>query len=191
MRLSVEELLARVRPYWPATDEYSWRQERSPERERLDAYWMEEWRRRRDEWRGFRAELQQDLPRYKVYNATSPSDAGFRCSIYLPARRRRYPRVQLVVGCMSMLAPVYMIYGLQYDYRHSLSSNDRLFFGELPAVMLKPAKALARRLESRFGVTALPPELAATPVPFYVDLQVPPHATLFHALFTSEPTSIP
>lgn len=66
-----------------------------------------------------------------------------------------------------------------------------LFFEELPPLMREPAAALARQFEACLGVTALPPALAATPVPFYVDWREPPHTTLFHALFTSEPDNVP
>ena len=82
---------------------------------------------------------------------------------------------------------------MQYPRRRPLGSLDerRLFFNALPHSMLRPAAVLARRMEARFGVTALPPELAATPVPFYVDWREPPHTTLFHALFSSEPDNVP
>jgi hypothetical protein len=54
---------------------------------------------------------------------------------------------------------------------------------------LLPAWRVGARL--LLGVTALPAELAAAPVPLYVDWCVPPDSTLFHALFSSEPDTVP
>jgi hypothetical protein len=70
-------------------------------------------------------------------------------------------------------------------------SNEQLFFEQLPPELREPAEAMARGMEARFGVSALPPAVAATPVPLFVDVQSPPHTTLFHALFSSHPVSVP
>lgn len=190
MTLSLAELLASARPYWLADDGYQSRHAWSPEDERRSANWKQQWRTRGAEWKALLADVQRELPRHRVREATHLDDAGFRCAIHLPSRRERFPREQLVVGCLSMIAPVYMVYGLQYDDRRE-PLGHRLFFGSLPPVLLRPAATLARRMEARFGVTGLPPELAATPVPLYVDNREPPHTTLFHALFSSEPARVP
>ena len=49
MTPSVEELLAIARRYWRSDNEYQLRGERSPETDRLQALWKQEWRRM-DEW---------------------------------------------------------------------------------------------------------------------------------------------
>ncbi|MBZ4335525.1 hypothetical protein K8556_32330 [Corallococcus sp. AS-1-12] len=53
------------------------------------------------------------------------------------------------------------------------------------------AEVVAQRIEANYGATALPLEVAQTPVPLYVNFMKPPETTLFHALFTSEPWNIP
>jgi hypothetical protein len=54
-----------------------------------------------------------------------------------------------------------------------------------------PADIIARRIEATFGANMLPREMARTPVPLYVQWKEPPETTLFHALFTSQPESLP
>jgi hypothetical protein len=193
MTPSAEELLAIARQYWRADNEYQLKGERSPETDRLHTLWKQEWQRM-DEWRAMLEELRQELPGFSVNQVTTTSDACFRCAIYPPKEQREGLRVQVVVGCMSIIAPVYTVYGLQYEYRPKKllkSSNEQLFFDALPPELRAPADAIARRIESRFSVSRLPPEITATPIPLFVDLKRPPHATLFHALFSSEPLSVP
>jgi hypothetical protein len=194
MTLTVEELLDRARPYWPADLEWFMRGEDTPEAARRFALWDREVKQRGREWYAMLADLRQDLPGFSVNMVTAPSDTCFSCSAYLPKKQRTPPLVQLVVGCMSMIAPVYMVYGLQYESRPKKRpkySNEQLFFDALPPELREPADAVAHRIESRFGASRLPLDLAATPVPLCVDLTCPPHTTLFHALFTTSPTSIP
>jgi hypothetical protein len=191
MTPSLDELLARVRPYRRTDDVYASRHERSPEDERLYALWTQE-EHRLEQWEALLAQLRADLPRYRIEDVSHPRDAGLRCTLDPPVLEGSELHRQVVVGCLSLLAPVYMVYGLQYPRRgHRSFEERRLFFNALPHSMLRPAAVLARRLEARFGVIALPPELAATPVPFYVDWREPPHTTLFHALFSSEPDNVP
>jgi hypothetical protein len=97
----------------------------------------------------------------------------------------------VVVGCVSILAPVYAIYGLQLGYRGKQRIDERIFLEELPPEMQAPAELVARKLEATFGLTALPRELARTPVPVIVEPKEPPHTTLFDALFISRPESVP
>jgi hypothetical protein len=194
MTLTVEELLARARSYWPADLEWLMRGEDTPETARRFALWDREVQQRGGEWYAMLADLRQDLPGFGVHMVTAPSDTCFSCSVYPPKEQKKPPLVQLVVGCMSMIAPVYIVYGLQYEYRprkRPKFSNHQLFFDELPPELRGPADAVARRIEARFGASRLPPEIAATPVPLCVDIICPPHATLFHALFTTSPESIP
>lgn len=193
MTPSTEELLAIARKYWPADEDSYLRGERSPEAARLEERWNEAMPRMR-EWRALVADLQQQLPGFSVREVTTTSDACFRCAIYPPQEQRKPPLTQVAVGCMSVLAPVCTVYGLQYEYRPRQLlriSNERLFFEQLPTELREPAEALARQMEARFGVSALPPEVAATPVPLFVDVQSPPRTTLFHALFSSHPLSVP
>jgi hypothetical protein len=194
MTLTVEELLSRARPYWPTDPECVMRGEDTQETARRFALWDREVKQRGGEWYAMLADLRQELPGFGVHMVTAPSDTCFSCSAYPPKEQEKPPLVQLVVGCMSMIAPVYMVYGLHYESRPKKfykNSNHQLFFEELPPELRGPADAVARRIESRFGASRLPPDLAATPVPLCVDILCPPHATLFHALFTTHPDSIP
>ncbi len=65
------------------------------------------------------------------------------------------------------------------------------FFEPLPPEMRSPADVMARNIEEIFGFNALPREIAEIPVPLIVHWKEPPHTRLFHALFTSEPESLP
>jgi hypothetical protein len=97
----------------------------------------------------------------------------------------------VVVGCVSILAPVYTVYGVRYEYSRGKRLRDEVFFEPLPAEMRGPAGVIARGIEATFGVSVLPRELAGTPVPLFVDPREPPDTTLFHALFISQPASVP
>jgi hypothetical protein len=57
--------------------------------------------------------------------------------------------------------------------------------------MVFPASVVARKIEATFGCSVVPREIAETPVPLFIEFKAPPETTLFHALFTSEPSSIP
>lgn len=195
MKLTVQELIARASHYWPADFEWHARGERPPEIDRLFGLYKQEWPRRGAQWLALVADLRQELPGYSIYNSTVPSDPSFRCTLR-PPKEQRQPRLeQMVVGCLSLIAPVYAVYGLEYEYEYKRgkrlqSSNNRLFLDELPQELREPADIVARRMEAHFRVERLTPDVAATPVPLYVDLTFPPHATLFHALLSSHPDSV-
>ncbi|HZI09562.1 MAG TPA: hypothetical protein VE153_04165 [Myxococcus sp.] len=194
MKLTVEELIARASLYWPADFEWYERGERAPENDRRLALCKQQWQQRGEQWTALVADLRQQLPGYSIHNATAPSEPCFRCSVYLPEKQLKPRLVQVVVGCLSMIAPVYTVYGLQYEFRPKKfykKSNQQLLLDPLPPEMLAPADVVARRIEARFDAERLTPEVAATPVPLYVDITFPPHATLFHALISEQPTSVP
>ncbi|WP_434383083.1 hypothetical protein [Melittangium boletus] len=50
---------------------------------------------------------------------------------------------------------------------------------------------MARTIETVLGYSALPREVAETPVPFVAGWLEPAHTTLFHVLFTNDPSNIP
>lgn len=194
MAMTVEELLARARHYWPADFEWYSRGEEAPETARRFALWAREWQERGNPWRAMLEELGKDLPGVSIREVTAPSDICFRCAVRLPEQQKPAPLVQVLVGCLSMIAPVYTVYGLQYEYRPRgppRRMNERLFLKDLPPEMREPADAIARRMEVTFGVGRLPPDVAATAVPLYVGITAPPHAMLFHALFSDQPDSVP
>jgi hypothetical protein len=186
-------LIALVHNYYRANKTFHLRRENSPEEERFLARWRQE-REKMDQWEAFADELGAALPRFMVRNITSTCDASFRCAVYSRSENEPPPSRWVVVGCVSILAPVYAVYGVQYSYpggRGGPRNTDQVFLESFPPEMQTPAEAMARKLEATFGLTALPRELARTPVPLIVEPKEPPHTTLFDALFISRPDSVP
>ncbi len=190
MPLSKEALLSVARQYWRSDKDFDFILENSPEAERFLGRWAQELEHM-DQWRAFLRDLGSHLPGFNIGNITATCDASFRCSVY--PRMDDQPRVRhwVVVGCVSILAPVYTIYGVRYGHRSGGRASERLFFGDFPSEMQAPAELIARRLEATFKVSALPREIAETPIPLIVEPQEPPDTTLFHALFISDPERVP
>jgi hypothetical protein len=190
MILSVENLISIARDYWPSDMETSLRPDRSPQATRLQERWQQELANM-DKWREFLHVLGGDLPDSSIGDATTTFDACLRCAAY-PARDRTPPHLDwVVVGCVSILAPVYAVYGVRYECINRKRTNHSLFLGPLPPEMRVPAAAIARRIEAAFGSRELPREIAETPVALFVDPHQPPNTTLFHALFASQPERVP
>jgi hypothetical protein len=190
MALMVEQLLSIARNYWPSDLESSLRPEKSPEVARLHDLWSQQLKNM-GQWAEFVRALNEALPDFTVGNITATFDACLRCGAYPKTNRAPAPSGWVVVGCVSILAPVYIIYGMQYEYSGAKRFGEEVFFEPLPARMRAAADTIARKLEATFGARALPRELAETTVPLFVDSRKPPHTTLFHALFSSQPESVP
>jgi hypothetical protein len=184
-------LIALVSNYYRADKEFDLRRENSPEAERFLTLWVQERTHKMDQWDAFVRELRAALPEFKVGNITSTCDASFRCAVYPRVENAPELSFWVVVGCVSILAPVYAIYGLRLGYRGKRRIDERIFLEALPPEMQAPAELFARKLEATFRLTALPRELARTPVPVIVEPKEPPHTTLFDALFISRPESVP
>ncbi len=197
MSISAEYLLSVARNYWRSDHEFDGKLEKSPELERFQGLW-EEKLEKIDEWWVLHDELRAALPHLSIGDATATVDACFRCLVYAeqqlvsedPENEPR-SRCWAVVGCVSILAPVSTVYGVQYDYKGREWIARRVFFEPLPPEMRAPAAVVARKLEELFGVEALPREIAETRIPLIVEPQEPPETTLFHALFTGRPESVP
>jgi hypothetical protein len=197
MPISSEHLLSVVRNYWRSDHEFDDKLENSPETKRLQRVWEQELKKM-EQWRVLLRDLGAALPHFNIGNATATCDASFRCSVY-PNRESVYTNQEnepqsrrwAVVGCVSILAPVYTVYGVQYDYKGKERIAERVFFDPLPPEMQAPAEIVARKIEAMFGVEALPREIAETRIPLIVEPQEPPATTLFHALFTSQPERVP
>ncbi|WP_257446110.1 hypothetical protein [Archangium lipolyticum] len=190
MSFTSEQLLAIARNYWRADKIYHFRSDSSPEHERLCGLWEEELKKI-ERWWAFLDELKKELPGFTIGDATATPDACFRCAAYSPVGDLSNTRRFAVVGCVSILAPVYTVYGVEYSRIEKKRHNPRAFFEPLPAEMRHPADVVSRKIEATFGVSALPREIADTPIPLYVEPIEPPNTTLFHAFFTSEPASLP
>lgn len=186
MHPTPDELLAIVRNYWRGDKAY----DGSTEHERLVALWDQELKKL-ERWWAFLDELKKELPGFTMGNATATPDACFRCAAYSPVENLANMRRFVVVGCVSILAPVYTVYGVEYQRINNKRHGTRAFFEPLPVELRHPADVISRRIEATFGVSALPREIAETRIPLYVEPVEPPNTTLFHALFTSEPESLP
>jgi hypothetical protein len=187
---SAEQLLSIARNYWRSDKEYDNSSESPPEHIRLCELWEEELKKQ-DRWWAFLDDLEKELPDFTIGDATATPDASFRCSAYPASNRERPPLQWVVVGCVSILAPVYTVYGVRYEYSGTKVLRHQVFFEPLPPEMRRPADVIARKLESTFGVSALPREVADTPIPLIVHWTEPPRTTLFHALFTGQPERVP
>jgi hypothetical protein len=190
MALTFEHLLSIARRYWPSTLEQYLHPESSPEVARFHALWEQELQKM-EQWGACVRALNRDLPGFTLGNVTAPVDACLRCAAYPETPFERPGLRWVVVGCVSILAPVYTLYGVQYAYSDTKRIGHKVFFEPLPPEMQAPADIIAQGLESTFGVSKLPRQLAETPVPLFVDPQQPPNTTLFHALFISQPESVP
>lgn len=128
---------------------------------------------------------------FTIGDATATSDACFRCVAYAdkecPPPEFRFA----LVGCVSILAPLFVVYGVRYDFLEGRRRNPEVIFEPLPPEMETPARLVSEKLAASFGVEPLPRSRAEEPIPLIVHGKAPPETTLFHALFTSEPERIP
>jgi hypothetical protein len=190
MTSSDERLLAIARTYWRPDKDYHFKLETSPETQRLQRLWEQELKQA-GRWEALLDRLETSLPDFTLGDATATCDAAFRCAVY-PPRGEPLPRFRwVVVGCVSILAPVYSVYGVRYEYVGAKRLGEQVYLSSLPPEMKSPADLVGRNIEEVFGYSALPPELAEMPVPLFVEPREPPQTTLFHALFTSQPERVP
>src|SRR5690349_7783288 len=112
---SLEQLLAVARDYYRPDRKYDHAPEESPERRRLSARWEQALQSLKGWW-GFLEDLRRELTGFTVGDATATSDGCFRCAAYATGDRPLSRAPFAVVGCVSILAPVYTVYGLQYEY---------------------------------------------------------------------------
>lgn len=188
--LTKEALTAVVHDYYDSSSERLYTSEISPRTQRLQALWA---RKLEDmtTWNDFLHELEHDLPEFIVGDTLSTSDGGPRCMIYQHKDARPPKSHWIIVGCVSLLAPVYAVYGVERSYLENGSRQERVTFNPLPHSMKHPTQVLSRKLETAFGYSAISLETMAAPVPLFVGGKDSSEATLFHALFTSDPDSIP
>lgn len=190
MPLLFDDLLSIARNYWPSTKDAYLKQEVSPELARLQGLWEQELRGL-DRWWTLLDEVGKALPGFTLGDATATRDACFRCVAYpSDAPSPSKPR-WVAVGCLSILAPVSFVYGVQLDYRGAERVSQQARFGPLPPEVRHAADVITRKLAATFGATELPRELAQLRVPLFVEFKEPPETLLVHALFTSSPESIP
>lgn len=190
MPLSKDDLIEIVQSHYRSSNTFLFTLEPSLEENRRQALWSR-WIENREPWKAFRAKLRSELPHYETGATYSSADGGPRCIIYPPRESLAPSSNWIVVGCVSLLAPVYFVYGVECNYAEGRLQNDRASFEPPPSSMALPTQIVARTIETMFSFSALPHELAQTPVPLYAGSIEPPQTTLFHTLFTNEPSSIP
>lgn len=195
MPYTVDQLLAIARRYWRDDKRYDNADEFSPEQLRLQARWSEEIARS-DWWYAFAERLGRRLPSYSIGSHTATGEASWKFLVYDKSGDDPSTFRFVVVGCVSLLAPVAALYAVQYDFGERgefgrKRFNPRLSFTPLPPEMEQVGDTLAREIEAYFGAELLPRQLLETPVPLIANFKEPPHTTLLHVLFTHEPTALP
>ncbi|PTL83766.1 hypothetical protein [Vitiosangium sp. GDMCC 1.1324] len=197
MSPTTEELIAIARQYWRPDKDYGLGS--NPEHHRLQGRWaqaLKEFDRWRAMKREIKHELRQELPglKLKMGDATATPDACFRCQVYPDERTedgRVLPRPWILVGCASIIAPVYIVYAVEYDVVGMEELHPRVLLEPFPPELRRPAEIIGRKIEATYGYSKVPREIAQTPVPLFVEWVEPPETTLFHALFTNEPDNLP
>ncbi len=190
MSPSTKELLATVQRYYESGSQLHSALAMSPETEQRQAKWTQ-WLEDMAPWREFRAHLSQALPSFLVGETYSTHDGGPRCIVYPPKASLAPTSNWVVVGCISLLAPVYVVHGVVYDCIDGRLRNPVVSFEPPPPDMALPVRMVARMIETAFGYSAVPRGILDTPVPLVAGSREPPDTTLFHALFTNEPARLP
>ncbi|AKJ08335.1 hypothetical protein ATI61_1255 [Archangium gephyra] len=193
---TVSELMEVCRQYYPAgrtLDDHE--HGASPEWHRFHSRWHEAMADR-SRWLTLRGALEDAFPGNVVGDATAYThDGGYRCSVQAIEPGDKADGVSLeVVGCVSLLAPLYFVYGTQHRYRGGRRENPAaaFFLEALPETLTSSASKVARAIESVFGYQPLPVQWASVPVAgVCLDHFEPAEATLFRALFTLEPALLP
>jgi hypothetical protein len=132
--------------------------------------WRAAWRKALDDWKewaDFLEHLQAVFPEYDVWDVTQPWMAAcVRCCVYLETSLPEGGRlVTRVVGAVSILAPLYLVYTTTETLRAGeTSARPRLTYE--PADEARPcAEKLAQHIEEAFGYRPFPLELAEVPLP--------------------------
>ncbi len=111
-------------------------------------------------WPAFMKRLEQVFPGCLLWNKTIPNHVPcYSCQVYLPDRPEGC--YDAIVGLLSLLAPVYTIYGC----RDIDGGEYWVRFPPLPERFRALEQRLATLIESEFGFTRLDKEVLLTPVP--------------------------
>jgi hypothetical protein len=193
---TASELVELCRQYYPmgrTLDDHE--HGASPEWQRFHSMWQQAMADR-SRWLTLRSALTEAFPTLWVGDATAYThDGGYRCCVRVIEPQDKADGIsQEVVGCVSLLAPLYFVYGTQHRYRGGKRGNpaDAVFLDALPEALISSASTVAQAIESVFGCQAFPVQLASVPIPdLCLDHFEPGQATLLRALFTLEPAFLP
>ena len=192
MPLSLEQLMAVARRYWPTSEAGARGSalESCPESLRRHELW-EQKLKEIARWWAVLDDLRNELSGFVIGDATATPDACFRCVAHPAGAQSASAPYWSVVGCLSIIAPVHTVYGVQFE-RHD---RKRVFKGldlELQRTETKTlADVMARQFAMKLGSSLLPAESVRVPIALEVQGKRPPETLLFHALFTNEPENLP
>lgn len=192
---TLEELIDVVRRYYPVgRTPYDHNHEASPE-----------WHRFMDLWHGFIDDrsrwlalddlLTREFSGITVGDATAYThDGGCRCCVYAIEPESTEEGISKeVLGCVSLLAPVYYVYGTQDRILKRKRIEVTVFLDTLPEELAPYAAKVARGIETVFtGYTPFPKEWLHVPLPdLCADGIYFGKWTLFNLLFTLQPDNFP
>ncbi|PTL79614.1 hypothetical protein [Vitiosangium sp. GDMCC 1.1324] len=144
--------------------------QRTPEHQR----WRDAWRKALDDWKewaDFLASLQSVFPGHDVWDVTQPWMAAcVRCCVYLETSLPDGCRVVTrVVGAVSILAPLYLVYVTTETLRAGETPARPQLTYESTGEARDCADTLAQYIEKMLGYRPFPLMLADVPLP---DLRV-------------------
>lgn len=196
------ELIRVARHYYPAgypvwEDDDGDDHESEPAYRRTPEY--QRWRTRREqtwddwkEWEAFVRSARSAFPGLHVSDVTHPSaDACSRCCVYLKMPLPDGGRiVTRVVGAVSILAPLYLVYVTTETVRPDTTSLRPQLDSAPGGEVKSSADRMVRLIEQVFGYQPFPLELADVPLPSLriESLYEPP--TLLSAFFASRDTLV-
>ena len=137
-------------------------------------------------WPVFLERVRQEFPGCLIGNKTiSFADPCYACEVGLPGVQIGCGRYDMVVCLLSLLAPVYAIYG----YHDCPGQDFWTRFPPLPEEFQDHERRLAALVEAEFGFTRLSKEILLTPTPDLVPLSgnlLLGEAKLIDCLITTE-----
>ena len=149
MTPSLENLISIAGKYWPASKDFRSAQEASPGEKLLYERWEHELETNMKRWWSFLDGLERALPGFSIGDATATSDAGFRCVAY-PAGPHSLPDLRwLIVGCTSIIAPVYILYGVRFEYTERTRIFRAMDFDLQRPELQASARILAKEIDAK------------------------------------------
>lgn len=138
-------------------------------------------------WVNLLERLKEALPEAHIEDWTYlRHDASYRCRIYLPGAGPGEAESTAVVACVSILAPLYLLYVSQQQHIGGRHPAPDISYTPLPGTEPYWNEA-ARQIEAIFGFDPIDLEAGSTPVPNIVVGNVGMgKATLLDALFTDD-----